>query len=247
MGDLTGRFAIVTGASKGIGAAIAARLLQDNAAGVALLDYNGPLATQTAETLDPTNSRALPVACDVSDEQQVTQAVEQVLERFGRIDILVNNAGITRDRMFHKMDQETWDAVMAVNLKGPFYLCRAVVPVMRSQAYGRIVNISSTSAFGNVGQANYAASKAGLIGFTKTLALEGGPKNITANCVAPGYIDTDMFQAVPPDIKESYLKHIPLKRLGTPEEVAGVVAFLAGDDAAFLTGQCLVVSGGAQT
>lgn len=247
MGDLTGRFAVVTGAGKGIGAAIAARLLRDNAAGVALLDYDGSLAAHTAEELDPTKTRALSFACDVSDEQQVAQTVAQVLERFGRIDILVNNAGITRDRMFHKMDQEAWDAVMAVNLKGPFYLCQAVVPVMRSQAYGRIVNIASTSAFGNVGQANYAASKAGLIGFTKTLALEGGPKNITANCVAPGYIDTDMLRAVPSDIMERYLERIPLKRLGSPEEVAGVVAFLAGDDASFLTGQCLIVSGGAQT
>ena len=247
MGDLSGRFAVVTGAGKGIGAAIAARLLRDNAAGVALLDYDGPLVERTAEELDPTKMRTLSVACDVSDGEQVTRAVDQVLERFGRIDILVNNAGITRDRMFHKMEQSAWDAVMAGKLKGPFYLCRAIVPLMRNQAYGRIVNIASTSAFGNVGQANYAASKSGLIGFTKTLALEGGPKNITANCVAPGYIDTDMFRAVPPDILEGYLKRIPLKRLGSPEEVAGVVAFLAGDDASFLTGQCLIVSGGAQT
>lgn len=247
MGDLTGRIAVVTGAGKGIGAAIAARLLEDHADGVALLDYDGALVSRTAEALDPTGVRATAFACDVSDQGQVEQAVRQVLDRFGHIDILVNNAGITRDGMFHKMTEDAWDAVMTVNLKGAFYLCRAVVPHMRSQNYGRIVNIASTSAFGNVGQANYAASKAGLIGFTKTLALEGGPKQITANCIAPGYIDTDMFRAVPADILESYLKRIPLQRLGRPEEVANVVSFLAGDDASFLTGQCLVVSGGAQT
>lgn len=247
MGDLTGRYAVVTGAGKGIGAAVAERLLRDNAKGVALLDYDKGLVQKTAEQLDPTGERVKAFACDVSNCEQVEQTVKAVSECFGRIDILVNNAGITRDGMFHKMERAAWDAVLNVNLNGPFYLCRAIVPLMRKQGYGRIVNISSTSAFGNVGQSNYAASKAGLIGFTKTLAREGGAKNITANCIAPGYIDTDMFQAVPPDIIEEYLKGIPMKRLGQPEEVASVVSFLASDDASFLTGQCLIVSGGAQT
>lgn len=247
MGDLTGRYAVVTGAGKGIGAAIAERMLRDNVKGVALLDYDGDLVQNTAQRLDPTGERVKAFACDVSDCGQVEQTIKAVTEHFGRIDILVNNAGITRDGMFHKMTRAAWDAVLNVNLNGPFNLCREIVPLMRDQGYGRIVNISSTSAFGNVGQSNYAASKAGLIGFTKTLAREGGAKNITANCIAPGYIDTDMFQAVPTEIIEGYLKGIPMKRLGQPEEVASVVSFLASDDASFLTGQCLIVSGGAQT
>lgn len=247
MSELTGRYAVVTGAGKGIGAAIAARLLRDGVAGVAIVDYDGALAEATARALDPEGNRAVAVRCDVSDEGQVGRAVEEILAKFGRVDILVNNAGITRDGMFHKMDRAAWDAVLNVNLNGPFHLCRALMPLMRGQQYGRVVNISSTSAFGNIGQANYSASKAGLIGFTKTLARECGGKHVTVNCIAPGYIDTDMFQAVPPEIIAEYLKGIPLGRLGRPEEVASVVSFLAGDDSSFLTGQCLIVSGGAQT
>lgn len=247
MSDLTGRYAVVTGGGKGIGAAIAARFLQDGAAGVALLDYDADLARAAAERLDPEGRRTRAVACDVANPEQVRAAVSQVLEAFGRIDILVNNAGITRDSIFHKMGQDSWDAVLNVNLNGTCYLCREIVPLMREQQYGRIVNISSTSAFGNAGQANYAASKAAVIGFTKTLAREGGPKNIIANCIAPGYIDTDMFQAVPEEIIAEYMKGIPMKRLGQPEEVASVASFLASDDASFLSGQCLVVSGGAHT
>lgn len=247
MSNLTGRYAVITGAGKGIGAAIAARFLQDGAAGVALLDYDAELVRATAARLDPEGGRTQAIDCDVSDPDQVRAAVLQVKKAFGRIDILINNAGITRDSMFHKMSQDAWDAVLNINLNGTCYLCREIVPLMREQQYGRIVNISSTSAFGNAGQANYAASKAAVIGFTKTLAREGGPKNITANCIAPGYIDTDMFQAVPETIIAEYMKGIPLKRLGQPEEVASVASFLASDDASFLSGQCLVVSGGAHT
>ena len=247
MGNLTGKFAVVTGSGKGIGASIAARLLEDNISGVALLDYDAALVRNTAKNLDPSAKRAIAVSCDVSSKEQVDKAVEGILKKFGRIDILINNAGITCDRMFHKMSSSEWHTVLNVNLNGPFNLCRAIFPLMRNQSYGRIVNITSTSAFGNIGQANYAASKAGLIGFTKTLAKEGGSKNIIANCVAPGYIDTDMFQAVPEDIIDNYLKGIPLNRLGKPDEIASVVSFLSSDDTSFLTGQCLIVSGGAQT
>ena len=247
MSNLTGKYAVVTGAGKGIGAAIAKRMLDDGVAGVALLDYDGVLVAATAAKLDETGKRVVAVACDVSDADQVHAAVEKVLESFGRIDILVNNAGITRDAMFHKMERSAWDAVLSVNLTGPYNLCREIFPLMRAQEYGRIVNISSTSAFGNVGQANYAATKAGLLGFTKTLAREGAPKNVVANAVAPGYINTDMFQAVPDKIIEEYLKNIPMKRLGEPEEIASVVSFLSSDDTSFMSGQCLIVSGAAQT
>lgn len=247
MGDLKGKYAIVTGAGKGIGAAIAERLLQDNIAGVALLDYDEDLVKQTAARLDPKGGRAFAVKCDVSGEEQVNSAVQAVLARFGAVDILVNNAGITRDKMFHKMDTAAWQSVLNINLNGAYYLCRAVIPQMRQRNYGRIVNISSTSAFGNAGQANYAASKAALIGLTKTLAREGGPRNITVNCIAPGFINTDMFQAVPKEIIAEYMKCIPLGRLGEASEVAGVVSFLAGDDSSFVSGQCLIVSGAAHT
>lgn len=247
MSDLTGKYALVTGAGKGIGAAIAKRLLDDSAAGVALLDYDQGLVEKTAAALDPSGRRVLAIKCDVSQEGQVNEAVKAILERFGAIDILVNNAGITRDKMFHKMATSDWDAVLAVNLNGPYYLCHAVVPLMRERRYGRIVNISSTSAFGNAGQANYAASKAAIIGLTKTLAREGGPKNITVNCIAPGFINTDMFLSVPKEIIAEYMKGIPLGRLGEPSEIASVVSFLASDDASFISGQCLTVSGAANT
>lgn len=247
MSDFTGKYAIVTGAGKGIGASIAKKMLDDNIAGVALLDYDLEMVKKTAEELDPTGERVLAFKCDVSKEDQVGEAVKAVLEKFGMIDVLVNNAGITRDKIFHKMEKETWESVLNVNLNGTYYLCHAVVPYMRQRGYGRIVNISSTSAFGNAGQANYAASKAAIIGLTKTLAREGGPKNITVNCVAPGFINTDMFQAVPKDIITEYIKGIPMGRLGEASEVASVVAFLASDDASFVSGQCLIVSGAAHT
>jgi len=247
MGNLAGRYAIVTGAGKGIGAAIAKRILADHVSGIALLDYDGKLVEKTAAELDPSAERVLAITCDVSKADQVDEAVQAALKRFGAIDILVNNAGITRDKMFHKMDRADWEAVLSINLGGPYNLCHVVVPHMRERKYGRIVNISSTSAFGNAGQANYAASKAALIGFTKTLAREGGPKNITANCIAPGFINTDMFQAIPKEIIAEYLKTIPLGRLGEPSEIASAVSFLASDDASFVSGQVLIVSGAANT
>ena len=247
MKKLYGRYAIVTGAGKGIGAAIVARLLEDGAAGIALLDYDGALAEATAARLDPERTRTLPICCDVSDPDQVHTAVENILAAFGRIDILVNNAGITRDAIFHKMTRAQWDSVLNVNLNGPYNLCAEVYPIMRKQEYVRIVNISSTSAFGNAGQANYAASKAALLGFTKTLAKEGASKGIVANAIAPGFIDTDMFQAIPQEVLNQYLAAIPMKRLGQPEEVASVVSFLSSDDVSFMSGQCLIVSGATQT
>jgi 3-oxoacyl-[acyl-carrier protein] reductase len=247
MKNLAGKYAVVTGAGKGIGECIVKKFLKEDIAGVAMLEWDGELCEKTARKLDPTGKRALPVKCDVSNKDDVHNAVAKVLEAFGTIDILVNNAGITRDAMFHKMTEEQWDQVMSVNLKSMFYLCKQIVPVMRDKNYGKIVNISSTSALGNVGQANYAASKAAVQGFTKTLAKELGPRNITCNAIAPGYIFTDMLSAVPQDLLETWKKEIPLRRFADPGELAGVVCFLSSDESSFLTSQCIYVSGGTTT
>ncbi|WP_040209173.1 SDR family oxidoreductase [Neobacillus jeddahensis] len=247
MGNLSGKYAIVTGGGKGIGESIVKRFLEDGMEGVAVLEYDVRLVEKMISNLGEISDKVLPIQCDVSNEAQVKHAVTQAIERFGTVDILVNNAGITKDSMFHKMADDAWDAVLNVNLKGAYHLCKYVIPIMRKNAYGRIVNISSVSAFGNPGQANYAASKAGLIGFSKTLAKEGGPKNITVNCVAPGYIETDMYNDVPQEIIAEHMKLIPLRRLGHPNEVASAVSFLSSDDASFISGQCLILSGGATT
>ncbi|WP_419959471.1 3-oxoacyl-ACP reductase FabG [Psychrobacillus sp. BM2] len=247
MGKLKGKYAIITGGGKGIGESIVKRFLEDGIAGIAVLEYDLNLAKEMISRLDTSDAEVLAIQCDVSNDNQVEKAVSQAMKHFGTVDILVNNAGITQDSMFHKMTDEAWDAVINVNLKGAYYLCKHVVPIMRKNAFGKIVNISSISAFGNVGQANYAASKAGLIGFSKTLAKEGGPKNINVNCVAPGYIETDMYKTVPTEIIEEHIKNTPLKRLGKPHEIASVVSFLSSDDASFLSGQCITVSGAATT
>lgn len=247
MGKLEGKYAIITGGGKGIGESIVKRFLEDGIAGIAVLEYDLNLAEEMISRLDTSDAEVLAIQCDVSNDNQVEKAVFQAMEHFSTVDILVNNAGITQDSMFHKMTDEAWDAVINVNLKGAYYLCKHVVPIMRKNAFGKIVNISSISAFGNVGQANYAASKAGLIGFSKTLAKEGGPKNINVNCVAPGYIETDMYKTVPKEIIEEHIKNTPLRRLGKPHEIASVVSFLSSDDASFLSGQCITVSGAATT
>ncbi|MFB5088089.1 3-oxoacyl-ACP reductase FabG [Psychrobacillus sp. PGGUH221] len=247
MGKLEGKYAIITGGGKGIGESIVKRFLEDGIAGIAVLEYDLNLAKEMISRLDTSDAEVLAIQCDVSNDNQVEKAVSQAMKHFGTVDILVNNAGITQDSMFHKMTDQAWDAVINVNLKGAYYLCKHVVPIMRKNAFGKIVNISSISAFGNVGQANYAASKAGLIGFSKTLAKEGGPKNINVNCVAPGYIETDMYKTVPTEIIEEHIKNTPLRRLGKPHEIASVVSFLSSDDASFLSGQCITVSGAATT
>lgn len=247
MGTLEGKIAIVTGAGKGIGAAIVKRFLKEGIRGVAMFEWNEALCLETARALDPDGTVLLPVKCDVSDREQVRAGVEQTLERFGTVDILVNNAGITKDRIFHKMSDEEWDAVINVDLNGVYNLCRAVVPILREKGYGRIVNISSTSAWGNAGQANYAAAKAAVLGLTATLAKELAAKGVVVNAVAPGFIDTDMYAEVPREKQEASIRNrVPMHRLGEPEELAGVVNFLSGPDVSFLTGQCLVVSGGSR-
>ena len=242
MGKLTGRFAIVTGAGKGIGKAIVQRFLEDDVAGVALFDMDEELVTATAKELDPTGLRAIPVRCNVADHEDVNAAVATVTEKFGRVDILINNAGITRDAMFHKMTDLQAHQVMDVNFYGTFNCCQAVIKGMRDQCYGKIVNISSISANGNVGQTNYAASKAAIEGFTKSLAKESARKNITVNAIAPCGIDTDMQRSVPEANLRGLINAMPGQRLGNVEELASAALFLASDDSSFVSGVILPVN-----
>jgi len=244
MGNLTGKFAVVTGAGKGIGYAIAKRFLEDNVAGVALFDMDYELVSASAQELDHTGQRVMAVKCDVSNQENVNEAFGQVFERFGKVDILVNNAGITRDAMFHKMTVDQAKKVMDVHFYGTFYCCQAVIPGMREREYGKIVNVSSTSAFGNIGQANYSAAKAAIDGFTRTLALESARKNITVNSIAPGMVNTDILKTIPENIMQQKINATPAQRLGEPSEIASVASFLASDDSSWVTGNCILACGG---
>jgi 3-oxoacyl-[acyl-carrier protein] reductase len=243
MRALQGRVALVTGASRGIGRAIARRLAADGATIVAAA--RGENAQAVATELRESGLAAEAIALDVTEPDGASRAVAGVLERHGRLDILVNNAGITRDQLMLRMKREDWDAVMATNLTAAFSCAQAVLKPMIKQRSGRIVNITSVvGQAGNAGQANYAASKAGLIGFTKSLALEIASRNVTVNAVAPGLIDTDMTRAIAAGAQEAWAAKIPLQRLGSADDVAGAVAFLVSDDAAYITGHVLAVNGG---
>ena len=238
---LSNKIAVITGSAGGIGKATAKVFIRENIEGIAIVDYNYEAACKTAEELGP---KAFPVKCDVSNYESVQAAVAQVMERFGRIDILVNNAGITRDAIFHKMTVEQWMQVINTNLNGVFYWTHGLYGQMRENEYGRIINLSSTSARGNPGQCNYSATKAALIGFTNTLAKEAGRKNITVNCVAPGATKTDMYMKVPEEVMNAMIAGNPMKRLGNPSEIGEVICFLASDRASFLNGQWIPVNGG---
>jgi 3-oxoacyl-[acyl-carrier protein] reductase len=243
MGAVTGRVALVTGASRGIGRAIAARLGAEGATVVAAA--RGTNAEDAANAIRSAGGKAEAIALDVTDAPAIEQAVAGVLERHGRIDILVNNAGITRDTLLLRMKRDDWDAVLQTNLTAAFACAQAVLKPMIKQRAGRIINITSVvGQSGNAGQANYAASKAGLIGFTKALALEVASRNITVNAVAPGLIDTDMTRAIAGGAHEEWASRIPLKRLGTADDVAAAVCFLASDEASYITGHVLAVNGG---
>ena len=247
-----GRVAIVTGAGQGIGASTAHRLATEGAT-VAVLERSGETGDATVEAIRVAGGRALAVTCDVSSRAGVEQAVATVVAQLGRIDVLVNNAGVTRDNLLFKLSDEDWDTVIGVNLTSVFLMCRAVQKQMVAARYGRIVSLSSRSALGNRGQANYAAAKAGIQGLTATLAIELGPFNITVNAVAPGYVATPMTAATaeragrsPEEHQQEVAERTPLRRVAQPGEIASVVAFLASDDASYVSGQTLYVNGGAR-
>ena len=243
-GGLAGKVALVTGGSRGIGRQIGVALAGAGAE-VILADLDAEGAAAAAEEIKSGGGRARGVSLDVSDDDSVEKGVSELLSHYDRIPVLVNNAGITRDNLLLRMKREDWDRVLQTNLTGVYRMCRALVPSMTRAREGRIVNISSVvGSMGNAGQTNYAAAKAGLEGFSRSLAREVASRNVTVNCVAPGFIDTAMTQALPEAARERLLHQVPLRRLGKPEDIAAAVLFLAGDDAAYITGATLHVNGG---
>jgi 3-oxoacyl-[acyl-carrier protein] reductase len=250
MGRLDGRVALVTGAARGIGAATARRLAEEGAR-VAIADLDAEGSSALANELNGAGRTAIGLGCDVADAAQVQRTVDETLSQLGKLDILVNNAGIIRDNLLFKMTDDEWDRVLAVHLRGAFLCARAAQKPMVEQKSGRIISVSSTSALGNRGQANYSAAKAGIQGLTRTLAIELGQFGITANAVAPGFIDTEMTRTTaermgvtPEQFQAGASQRIPLRRIGQPSEVASVIAFLASDDASYVSGQVIYVAGG---
>ncbi|RJO65514.1 MAG: 3-oxoacyl-[acyl-carrier-protein] reductase [Candidatus Omnitrophota bacterium] len=241
---LKGKVAVVTGGARGIGKEIAL-LYAKEGADVAVGDVNSAEAENTAKEIEGLGRKSLELLLDVTDYDKVEEAVNKILDKFGRIDILVNNAGITKDNLLLRMSQAEWDAVLSVNLKGTFNCTKAVSRIMLKQRSGKIINIASIiGIMGNVGQANYAASKAGIIALTKTAARELASRNINVNAVAPGFIQTDMTAKLSEELKGKMLSQIPLNRLGMPEDVARLCVFLASSDADYITGQTVVLDGG---
>jgi 3-oxoacyl-[acyl-carrier protein] reductase len=241
---LTGKVALVTGAAQGIGRAVGL-LLARNGADIVVSDINLEKAEETAKEIRAIGPKAMAVKVDVSNLSDVERMVEAIIEKLAKIDILVNNAGITRDKLILRMTEEDWDAVLGVNLKGTFNCTKTVIRHMAKQRSGKIVNIASVvGEMGNAGQANYSASKAGVIGLTKTIAREYAQRGITVNAIAPGYIETPMTDALPEKAKEELKKLIPMERLGKPEDVAEAVLFLVCEESSYITGQVLNVNGG---
>ena len=243
--NLTGKVALVTGASRGIGQATAIDLAKAGADIVVNFIGNEAVAQETVEAIEALGRKAIKIKADVGNADDVQAMVDEAIAAFGHIDILVNNAGITRDGLLIRMKDSDWDDVLNINLKGVYLVTKAVAKLMVKQRAGRIINMTSVSGVtGNVGQANYAAAKAGVIGFTKTCAKELAARGITVNAVAPGFIETAMTDVLPEKIKEGIAATVPLGRMGQPEEIAGVVTFLASDFARYITGQVLNVDGG---
>ena len=243
--DFTGKVALVTGSGRGIGKAIAMKLAETGAMLVINDVGDSAPAEQTVAAIKNLNRQAIVVMADVSSSAYVTKMVETAIATYGKVDILVNNAGVTRDQLTMKMTDEEWDKVLAIDLKSVFLCTRAVLRPMLKQRSGRIISMSSVvGIIGNTGQANYAAAKAGIIGFTKTIAKEVASRGITVNAVAPGFIDTPMTQTLPAERKQALLANIPLGYLGTPRDIAETVAFLASEEARYITGQVITVDGG---
>ena len=241
---LDNKIAVVTGAAQGIGKVIAMHLVQKGAS-LVLCDIDLEMAKEAAREIEEAGGKCLALKSDVSNMQDAEKIIKDAVEHFGSLDILVNNAGITRDNVLIRMKEEQWDQVMAVNLKGTFNVTKAAIKVMMRKKSGKIVNIASiTGLMGNAGQANYSASKAGVIGFTKSIAREYADRGITVNAVAPGFIETAMTDAIPEREREELIRQIPVKKLGTPEDVANAVCFLASEEASYITGQVIGVNGG---
>ncbi len=244
MGLLDGKVALITGAARGIGKAIALKFASEGA-DVAFTDLAiNEVAQQTINELEAFGGKVKAYASNAADYEATHEVVKQILEDFGKVDILVNNAGITRDTLMLRMEESQWDAVLTVNLKSAFNFIHALTPVMARQRSGSIISMSSVVGMhGNAGQANYSASKAGLIGLTKSIAKEMGPRGIRANCIAPGFILSEMTEALPEEVRKEWIKTIPLRRGGTPEDVAGVALFLASDLSAYVSGQVISCCG----
>lgn len=242
--ELEGQIALVTGGGQGIGRAISLALAKDGA-DVIIFELNSEKTEEVSKDIYRLGRKALSVKVDVSTAEEVEYGFRKAIESFDRIDILVNNAGITKDALIVRMKDEDWDKVLEVNLKGAFLCTRSAVKTMSKQKYGRIINISSVVAFmGNPGQVNYVASKAGIVGLTKTVAKEYATRGITVNAIAPGFIQTAMTDALPEQVKEAMLKEIPLGKFGSPDDVASAVRFLALKDSGYITGQVIHVNGG---
>lgn len=241
----TGRVVLVTGSSQGIGKEIALKFARNHA--TVVVNYVGPKegAIDAVDTIKSNGGEAMAYECNVADFEAVTKMIDDVVKTYGRLDILVNNAGITKDNLLLKMTEADFDAVINVNLKGAFNTTKAVTKTMMKQRYGRIINMASiVGVIGNAGQANYCASKAGIIGMTKAVARELASRNITVNAVAPGFIDTDMTRVLPEEVKENLLAQIPMKKLGSVEDIANAVEFLAKEETGYITGQVINVNGG---
>lgn len=234
---------IVTGGGQGIGAETA-RQFHKRGAKVAIVEWNEETAIEMAEELQKDGGEAIAVKCDVSKQEEANAAVDTIFKKWGRIDVLINNAGITRDSSMLKLEPHQWDQVIGVNLSGVFYVSQAAIKHMKEAKYGRVVTASSTSQFGNFGQANYAATKAGVVGLTRTMALEFGRYNITSNAVAPGFTQTAMTEAIPAEQREGAAQRIPVQRIGQPIDIAMAYVFFASPSSGFVNGQLLVVDGG---